>query len=222
MGFASAITVRVGNLLGANKQQRAKRAAILDTSVAMVSLVVCNVFVFTTSDTLSHLFTTDEDFAKELKWNLMIFSFLLNTDIKLVIRGIMNACCKQGIQTMLIFVSQIIIGTAASFMLVHFVEWKALSILVQYSATNAICIVIPVLIIYCSDWNNITETVSKNTHKFVEEQNTSSNHNKPANQLPTWLVLCRYVSFFVVSILLIIICTDSNINVNSYFSIRLA
>ena len=76
MGFASAITIRVGNLLGANEQQRAKRASILYICVAMVLLVVCNVLVFPCSDRLSHLFTTDEDFAKELKWNLMLVSFL--------------------------------------------------------------------------------------------------------------------------------------------------
>ena len=203
-GFASAITVRVGNLLGANEPQRAKRAAIFDTSVAMILLVVCNVLVFTTSDTLSHLFTTDETFAKELKWNLMIFSILLNTDIKLVIQGVMNACCKQGIQTMLKFVFQIIIGTVASFLLVYFVEWKALSILVQFSATNVICIVSALLILYCSNWNNITKTVSKNTNKFVEEQNVSNSHTRPANQLPKWLVLCRYISFFILSICCII------------------
>ena len=146
MGFASAITIRVGNLLGANEQQRAKRAAILDICVAMVLLVVCNVLVFTCSDRLSHLFTTDEDFAKELKWNLMIVSFLLNVDIRMVLQGLMNACCKQGIQTMLKFIFQIIIGTAASFLLVYFVEWKALSILVQYSATNVIYVVIAVVV----------------------------------------------------------------------------
>ena len=205
MGIGSAITVRVGNLLGANEQQRAKRAAIFDITIAMVLLVVCNVLVFTTSDTLSHLFTTDEDFAKELKWNLMIFSFLLYSEIKLVIQGLMNACCKQGIQTMLKFVFLIIIGTVASFLLVHFVEWKALSILVQYSATNVICSVLALLILFCSNWNNIAKTVSKNTNKSVEEQNMSNNHTKPANQLPKWFVLCRYVSSFVVSICCIII-----------------
>ena len=199
-GFASATTVRVGNLLGANEPQRAKKAAIVDVSATMVILGVFNIIIYSTSDTLSHLFTTDENFAKELKWNLMMFSFLLNTDVKIVIQGLMNACCKQGIQTMLKFITQMIIGTAASFLLVYFVEWKALSILVQYSATNAICCVLALFILRCSDWKSIANTVSKNTHKFAEEQNPIRNHCISDIQLPKWLVLCRYASTFVVSI----------------------
>ena len=205
VGFGSAVTVRVGNLLGANEPQRAKRAAIVDVCATIVLLGVVNILVYTTRDMLSHLFTTDENFAKELKWNLMVFSFLLNTDVKIVFQGVMNACCKQGVQTLLKFVTQIIIGTAASFLLVHFVEWKGLSILVQFSATNVICCVLALLILYCSDWKSIANTVSKNTHKYAEEQSINQNHKKPDIQLPKWLVLCRYVSFFVMSIGLVII-----------------
>ena len=101
---------------------------------------------------------------------------------------------------MLKFITQMIIGTAASFLLVYFVEWKALSILVQYSATNAICCVLALFILRCSDWKSIANTVSKNTHKFAEEQNPIRNHCISDIQLPKWLVLCRYASTFVVSI----------------------
>ncbi|KAI6650858.1 Galactose-3-O-sulfotransferase 2-like [Oopsacas minuta] len=165
VGFGSGITVRVAHLLGENQSKRARKAAILDLIIAQLTIVMCTIIVFAVSEPLSHLFTTDANFAKELTWNFRMYSFLMNSDVKVVIQGVMNACCKQGIQTAVKFIFQIILGSVASVLLIHFVEWKALSIYVQFAVTNTICSVIPLLILSCSNWEKITDVVTQNTNK---------------------------------------------------------
>ena len=172
MGFSSAITVRVGNLLGANQPKKAKQAAPFGIICGQLTMVLCNIIIFTISEPLSHLFTTDPVFARQLTWNIRLFSFFLNTDVKLVVQGVMNACCKQGIQLILKFVFQIIIGTVATVLLVHFVHWKALSVLVQFSVTNIICCVIALTILFRSKWENIALFVLENT-QMKETNNVS-------------------------------------------------
>ena len=164
MGFSSAVTVRVGNLLGANEPTKAKKVAVLCIALGQISLILLNILLLSVSKQLSHLFTTDADFANELTWNIRIFSIILNTNTNYIVQGVMNACCKQGIQTVIKFVFQVIFGTVATFLLVYLVEWKALSIIVQFSVDSAICMVIALFILFCSDWNKITLVVNKNTH----------------------------------------------------------
>ena len=171
MGFSSAITVRVGYLLGANEPTKAKKVALLCIVLGQISLILLNILLLSVSEPLSHLFTTDADLAKELTWNIRIFSIVLNTNTNFIVQGVMNACCKQGIQTGLKFVFQVVFGTVATFILVYLVEWKALSILVQFSVNSAICMVITLIILFCSDWNKITRVVNKNTHTNTRSDN---------------------------------------------------
>ena len=167
MGFASALTVRVGNLLGANEPIRAKRTTIIGLTCGQLTILMCNINVFATSDPLSHLFTTNSLFASELAWNIRLFSFVLNSDITMLVQGVMNACCKQGIQLILRIIFQIVIGTIATILFVHFVQWKALFVVLQYSITSMLCFFIASLILLCSRWESIALFVRTNT--TVEE-----------------------------------------------------
>ncbi|KAI6650862.1 Multidrug and toxin extrusion protein 1 [Oopsacas minuta] len=169
MGFSSAMTVRVGNLLGADNPRRAKKITILGIVVGQLLLTLINLVLLSISEPLSHLFTTDTDFAKELKWNIMWLSFFLNCMSNFIIQGVMNACCKQRIHTTLKFIFQIFLGTIATFLLVNFVEWKAQSIFVQYTINTAFVMVIDLFILFCSDWRKIASVVKTNT-----ETNTST------------------------------------------------
>ncbi|KAI6650864.1 Multidrug and toxin extrusion protein 2 [Oopsacas minuta] len=201
IGFGSGITVRVAHLLGKNQSKRARKAAILDLIIAQLTIVMCTIIVFAVSEPLSHLFTTDANFAKELTWNLRIFSFLLNTDIKLVIQGVMNACCKQGIQTAVKFIFQTILGSVASVLLIHFVEWKALSIYVQFAVTNTICSVIPLLILSCSNWEKITDVVTQNTNKKTSNLQAEEFHKLKTSILNSKsFIVCRYLASLAISV----------------------
>ena len=197
-GFASAITVRVGNLLGENEQKKSQKSAITGVIMGQFCLLLCSIVLQILSEPLSYLFTTDPNFAEELNWNIRIFSFLINTDFKILIQGVMNACCKQGIQFVLKFVSQLIIGTLATIPLVYYVQWKALSVLVVFSTTNIICSIIGIFILLCSKWENIALVVGKNTlMNSSTKEEIEANGNKPTliNMLfeSTVFVYIRYL-----------------------------
>ena len=59
MGFSKAIIVRVGHLFGANEPKKAKRSTILVLIFGQLLLVLVNILLFTVSEPLSHLFTTE-------------------------------------------------------------------------------------------------------------------------------------------------------------------
>ena len=128
---------------------------------------MCNIVTFVASVPLSHLFTTDPIFARQLARNIRFFSFLLYSDITLVSQGVMNACCKQGIQLILRIIFQIFVATGAAILLVHFVHWKALCVVLLFSITDILCFIIAALIILCSRWESIAISVLTNT--TVEE-----------------------------------------------------
>ena len=70
-----------------------------------------------------------------------------------------------GIQLILRFVFQVVIGTLVSMLLVQYVRWKALSVLLMYSITNVICSVISISTLVCSNWKKTALVVTKNTSK---------------------------------------------------------
>ena len=162
LGFSKAIIVRAGHLLGANEPKKAKRSAILVIIFGQLLLVLINILLFTLSGPLGHLFTTDDSFGEELAWNIRIFSFLINTDVKLILEGVMNACCKQGIQMALRFLFQLLLGNLIAMLLVYFVSWKALAILVSFSVANICCVSFSAIILYCSKWENISLYIGNN------------------------------------------------------------
>ena len=167
MGFASALTVRVGNLLGANEPIRAKRTTVIGLAYGQLTILMCTIITFVTSDPLSHLFTTDPTFARELAWNIRLFSFILNSDIFTIVQGVMNACCKQGILLILGIIFQIFVATGATVLLEHFVQWKALCVFLLYAISSILCFIIASLILLCSRWESIALFVRTNT--TVEE-----------------------------------------------------
>ena len=162
MGFSSAITIRVGHLLGENQPGKAKKAGMVGIIFGQLLLIVCNLLLLVLSGTLSQLFTTDATLVKELTWNIRIFSILLNGNIFFIGQGVMNATCKQGIQTVLKVLFQIIIGSILSALLVYYVEWKALSIFMQFAVVSTISFIIVLFILYCSQWDKIAIQVSQN------------------------------------------------------------
>ncbi|KAI6650867.1 Multidrug and toxin extrusion protein 1 [Oopsacas minuta] len=203
-GFSSSITVRIAHLLGANQPKRARNATIVDLIFAQFTLVMCNIIVFVASEPLSYLFTTDPNFAKELTWNIRMFSFVLSTDIKLVIQGVMNACCKQGIQIIFKFIFQIILGTIFAGLIVHFVKWKALGIILQFAICNLLTFTACFLILACSDWEVVALFVSKNTKPLSIPEITSSQTPSITSKTTifftsTPFVLFKYIITFVLS-----------------------
>ena len=192
-GFSSAITVRIGNLLGANEPKMARRSAIVGVIFGQLLLIMLNVLLFAISEPLGHLFTTDSTFAEELAWNFRILSFLLNTDIKAIVQGVMNGCCKQGTQVIIRFVFQLFLGSIVTLVVVYFVAWKAIAIWVVYSGTNIIVTLITVFILSCSKWEDISLYVRRNTNQseLIQEDSILDGYN--TNFTYKGCVFARYI-----------------------------
>ena len=194
LGFSSAVTVRMGHFIGANDPKGSKRSAVTGVILAQSCLLACSLLLLIFSKPVSYLFTTDPSFAEELQWNIRIFSVFINTGIKAVIQGAMNACCKQGIQFILRFVYQIILGNIVTVLVVQFVQWKALSILIIYTGTDILCSLTSISILACSNWKNIGLVVSKNTLEKTRIKDESKDSRKNKSSLGCIvLVYIRYM-----------------------------
>ena len=210
LGFSKAITVRVGQLLGANEPRKAKRSAILVIIIGQLMLILINIILYTVSEPLSHLFTTENSFAEELAWNIRMFSFLINADIKLVLEGVMNACCKQGIQMVSRFIFQLIIGNLFSILLVYFVSWKALAMMVCFSVTNILCILLSGIILSCNNWEKTASFIGNNITASSNSDNTSYLNRNMSTlcgyklSLNVWILIrylvCMFVGILVFSV----------------------
>ena len=208
MGLSSAITVRVSSLLGDNRAEEAKKVAVFDLIFAQTMLAFSGLLLLAVSEPLSHLFTTDSSFANEISWNFKIFSFFINADIKYVIQGVMNACCKQGIQTIFKFMFQVVLGIIIAGLLVHFVEWKALGIILQFVVSSIATLTVSLIILFRSNWGDISHLVATNTNKSHNHQDFSQNSSlrmpKTVNSRSNVLILLRYITCVVVSLFVLI------------------
>lgn len=164
MGFASALTVRVGSLLGSKEAKQARSSAILGIIVGLISFLPSSILLLTLSKQLSYLVTTDASFAKELDFNFRISSILIFSNVNYLGQALMNVCCKQGTQIVLKIVIKVILGLITTGILVHYVSWKGLSVLLQFFIVSWITFIIILLIIFCSDWKKIVQKVEKNTN----------------------------------------------------------
>ena len=205
IGFACAATVRVGNLLGANQPKMARNASILYIIFGQLILILCNILLLVTSEPISYLFTTDPTFAKKLTWNIRLFSFLLNSDIRQIVQGVMNACCKQGIQMALKLVFQTIIGTVTAAVLAQFVKWRALSVFMSLTVASFISSIIATFILFCSKWENVAISVSKNTKRNSNSKERAQVNQelsvlKESNIPPKVSVLVKYLSLLATGI----------------------
>ena len=81
----------------------------------------------------------------------------------MILEGVMNACCKQGIQVAIRFIFQSFLGNLLGMLLVYLVSWKALAILVSFSVANIFCILSTAISLCCSNWENIALYIESNT-----------------------------------------------------------
>ncbi|KAI6648488.1 Multidrug and toxin extrusion protein 1 [Oopsacas minuta] len=177
MGYSRALTVRVGQLLGANTVTKAKKSAIFGIAFGeTVLLFICiNAMLFYRQ--LCNLFTTDEKFLKELYINMLIQPVcILVSDTIILGQGVMNACGLQHTQTILKFVFLFVFGSVSDFIFVRYFTLKALVLFFILSVSNALAFVSSMTILFCRNWNTIAQNISYNTHmndSIVEPQLTN-------------------------------------------------
>ena len=154
IGFSSAITVRVGHLLGKNDIQQAKRSAIFGIVFGEIWLSLICMGAMALSGPLSQLFTTDPNFADELYYNFLIIPILILTDIIWFGQGVMNGCGMHNIQAILKFLFITVLSFVVQVFSVRLFEWKALCIVSLQSFFRLVCFTISVIIVFSRKWNS--------------------------------------------------------------------
>ena len=81
VGYGSAITVRLGKILGSNQPVQAKRAAIFGFTFGGIIILVESICIIILSEPLSYLFTIDPKLANELSFSIKILSITILGDI---------------------------------------------------------------------------------------------------------------------------------------------
>ena len=170
VGFSSAITVRVGNLLGSQESNRARRAALFSIFYCEIYILILAVLLFFIAHPLSYLFTTDSEFAMKLEFSIRAICFILPTDVSHFAQGIMNACCMQIIQSAVKFITIFILGSILMTIISNFVWWKAVSILLSYGICNVLAFITSLVIILCRNWTTILQKVKENTDRAEKNE----------------------------------------------------
>ena len=178
MGYGSAITVRIGNLLGANDPVEAKKSAIFGVIYGGIILLTVSSILFMVSNPLGNLFTTDLILRRNLAFSIKILSVTILGDIVFFEQAIMNACCLQHIDAILKVVLRIVLGSLLCFLITRYVEWKALSILSIQSLMCILCFVSGLIVIFSKNWTYFAIKVSKNTGHHQAQSSNEMNYDK--------------------------------------------
>ena len=93
MGYGSAITVRLGNILGSNQPIQAKRAAIFGFTFGGIIVLLESICIIILSEPLANLFTIDPKLASGLSFSIKILSITIFGDTVVLEQSILNACC---------------------------------------------------------------------------------------------------------------------------------
>ena len=214
IGLSSAITVRVGNLLGAYEPKKAFRAAIFSLFYGGSVLLLITISLFFSSQFLSHLFTADPTFASNLTFNIRCMCFIIMSDIEQFSQGIMNACCMQGIQAFIKFVVRTILNIVISIILTYFVWWKAVSIFVSMGVCSISVSAIALGITISRSWKCIAQRVTENAQnkdfeemtvnkrwKIVSSQNGNKKKLYRSGKYKV-IIIARYCLCFVIGSLM--------------------
>ena len=95
IGFGSSLTIRVGQLLGANEPSQARRVAIFGFIFGGIAILLNSLALFILSEPLGFLFTNDKKLAIELTFSIKILSLTILADIITLQQALINACCLQ-------------------------------------------------------------------------------------------------------------------------------
>ena len=196
MGYATSLTVRVSQLLGADEFRKAKISAILGIVFGQAGLLIICIGTMLLSKPLSHLFTTDARFANELYHNLFALPLLILSDILSFGQGIMNACGMQQTQATLKFIFVLIIGSSTEFFLVKLVTWKALCLFSVQCCVRFICFALCMIILFTRNWSKLSHKIRTDHHindNEIPDVTVNCRDNDPSQ--PRWIE--RYIPYLM-------------------------
>ena len=188
LGYGSGVTVRVGNLLGSNEPERAKRVSLVSLVYGLALVILFGVLISSFAYYLSLLFTTDEEFRVQLEFGIRIVGLCIaGSDIAYIVRGVFNACCLQTLETVIRFFISVVIGSIIGCVVAYNVTWKATGLYLVMGEVTSCTIIVELIVLYCYDWRKIAKYTLENTQSGrrngLEDEEKELLDNNPGEEV---------------------------------------
>ena len=170
LGLSTAVTVRIGNLLGEGKPAESKRAASFSLIISTVMFIIIGIILLIVSPWMGRAFTSEVELTSRLPLAFRVLGVVLVGDICYIIRGVMNGAGQQNINTVINFVVIVLFGGTLECLAGYYIEWRAAACYLMMGVSMSISAILNLLIIFCSDWEKLSINIIRNLEMQTEAQ----------------------------------------------------
>ena len=173
-GYTISATVRVGNLLGQNEPQNARRATYLMFVLVFITGSTQCVVIYFPRNWLASLFTKDACILAGSAWPIAVVAvFQIVDGFQAVAGGVLKGCGKQAIGAVINTITFQFLSLPLAFYLAFGLKW--------YTAGFWVGLAIGILIhgvgygiaLCCVDWEKTAETALRNAGVLTEKESLS-------------------------------------------------
>ena len=215
VGFTTAATVRVGNLLGANNPVLARKITFLCLAMIFVIGVHFSVGVLLLRYHLPLLFTTDTCIIAGASQVLILTAIYENVDgFQLMASGILKGCGRQAITSLANLIIYEIISVPLAVCLAVVLKMDTRGFCIGLMCGIFLQSILYIALILCTNWKRVTEVALKNAGLSQSiTENISTNNLSPTDPLLDFNVKrvrgCRVWCEDIVKIVIILIFVGS-------------
>ena len=174
LGYSTATAVRVGNLLGANNPNLARKVSYLCIVINLVFGIMFSVGLFALRPYLPTLFTADKCIIAGAAKALLVIAIYKNVDgIRKVETGILNGCGRQAIASIINFVVFVLIGGPLAIYLSVVLKLYTKGFWTGMATAIVLQALIFFMLIVFTNWRKVVDKAQQNTG-LIKSTNSSS------------------------------------------------
>ena len=163
IGFTVAATVRIGNLLGANNPDLARKVSYLCLSIIIVIGINFSVGIFLLKSYLPLLFTRDECIIAGAASTLFITAIYENIDgFQLLASGILKGCGRQGIASIINLLAYQLIALPLAISLSIVLKMDTMGYWIGIASAIAVQGFLFFLLVLCTNWRKVAGRAQDN------------------------------------------------------------
>ena len=163
LGFMVAATVRVGNLLGDNKPDRAKQSCCLSLLlISTINSIQC-LCLYLARNSLALIFTNDECILAGSMWSVVVIAVLQVADgYQGVAGGVIKGCGKQKFGALINVIAFQFISIPLAYVLAFVVKWYTAGFWIGLTVGLVLQGCGYTLVLFCINWKKCAVTAMQN------------------------------------------------------------
>ena len=174
LGYGIATAVRVGNLLGANNLNLARKVSYLCIFINLVFGIVSCVGIFALRPYLPTLFTADKCIIAGAAKALLVTAIYKNVDgVRKVETGVMNGCGRQAIASIINFVIFVMIGAPLAIYLSVVLKLYTKGFWTGMATAIVLQAFVFFLLIVFTNWKKVLDRAQQNTSLINSTKSSS-------------------------------------------------